>query len=245
MRKRSQASPSNPRVEEPVAGKEQQRHDEHREERQQRVDQEAVCDDEDEDEDEQLAEDSNRFLHPSAIPPPPPPPNSIPGTKKIQHRNIFKRLIRRKSEGTLSASASDADRHQLKLSPSSPPPSSSLYMNQASSYSQSSIMSNATTSTSLSLPSLHQYHKEQQQQLFGGFAPGEIEYKQHSSTQVPDHNPDLARTRAQSSEAPLVSSFGSKGSPSSSSSSVMEETATKIKTRPRSSTVHSFSLSRA
>ncbi|KAG0358313.1 hypothetical protein BGZ54_010481 [Gamsiella multidivaricata] len=213
---------NNPRVEEPSRDREQ-----------------AAVTDRDDD-GEGAVEDDGRFLHPSSKA---SPPNSLPGTKKSQHRNIFKRLIRRKSEDSLTAMANDPSRHS-NLSSSS----SSLYMSPKASQSQSSVLgTSSTSSSSFSLPFLHHhhlphYHHHQDQQhqsqgleqpSFDPSHPQEYLYQEHSSTQVPDHNPDLMYHQGQTPEDASIAREGS-----------LNGARTKTRTRPRSSTIHAISLSR-
>ncbi|KAG0255424.1 hypothetical protein BG011_005115 [Mortierella polycephala] len=151
--------------------------------------------------DTDISTDRNQYLQPS------------PTNKNQPHLNIFKRLLRRKSEDTLQQS----QRQQQRGSPSP----SSLYMNPASSLSQSSILTNSTASSTKSLPYVHNHHHHHQQppHLFGHDL---LAAKEPSST-------DPTRVRAQSSGQPQSSS--------SSSPDATTKTFGRTKTRPRSSTL--------
>ncbi|KAG9321791.1 hypothetical protein KVV02_004820 [Mortierella alpina] len=168
--------------------------------------------------------DGSQFLQPSSG------PNSAP-TKRTP-RNIFKRLIRRKSDDAMSL---QGDQHQQQqeqqrtLQGYPPLSSSSLYMNSLSSQSQSSIATHSTTTSSKSLPFFHTHHHQQANPVH----PHDVDYREHSSTQVPaqpsEHHPpeDPARGRTQSSGEP-ASDTGTKPF-------------TRANTRPRSSTVGALS----
>ncbi|KAF9927112.1 hypothetical protein BGZ67_007670 [Mortierella alpina] len=168
--------------------------------------------------------DGSQFLQPSSG------PNSAP-TKRTP-RNIFKRLIRRKSDDAMSL---QGDQHQQQqeqqrtLQGYPPLSSSSLYMNSLSSQSQSSIATHSTTTSSKSLPFFHSHHHQQANPVH----PHDVDYREHSSTQVPaqpsEHHPpeDPARGRTQSSGEP-ASDTGTKPF-------------TRANTRPRSSTVGALS----
>ncbi|KAF9182316.1 hypothetical protein BGZ51_004820 [Haplosporangium sp. Z 767] len=146
-----------------------------------------------------LSTDGSQYLQPS------------PTNKNQPHLSIFKRLLRRKSEDTLQQSRQQQQRGSL--SPSS------LYMNPASSLSQSSISTNATAPSTKSLPYFHHHHHQQPLHSFG-----------HDLPAAKEPSPlDPTRVRAQSS-----------GQPPSSPSSSPDATAKtfgRIKTRPRSSTL--------
>lgn len=168
--------------------------------------------------------DGGQFLQPSSG------PNSAP-TKRTT-RNIFKRLIRRKSDDAMSLQG-DQHQHQQEqqraLQGYPPLSSSSLYMNPLSSQSQSSIATHSTTTSSKSLPFFHHHHPHQQP---NPVHPHDLDYQEHSSTQVPaqpsDHQPeDPARGRTQSS--------------GESTSENVPKPFTRANTRPRSSTVGALS----
>ncbi|KAF9569545.1 hypothetical protein EC968_002552 [Mortierella alpina] len=170
--------------------------------------------------------EGGQFLQPSSG------PNSAP-TKKTP-RNIFKRLIRRKSDDAMSLQGDNRhpqqqEQQQPTLQGYPPLSSSSLYKNSLASQSQSSIATHSTTTSSKSLPVFHHHHPHHQA---NAVHPHDLDYREHSSTQVPtepsEQQPeDPARGRTQSSGEP-ASDSGSKPF-------------TRANTRPRSSTVGALS----
>lgn len=164
-------------------------------------------------------EEENGFLQPSAT--------LVPGTKKNpQHRSIFRRLIRRKSEETLGQTPGGGGGDTKQQS-------SVLYMSTASSRSHASILSTSSSSSPLSLPSLHGHHDsklELEQLAFDSSQPSPPLHEPVSTT--PDNAVTMTES-AQKEEACPTSSTPPKA-----------KTATKVRTRPRSSTFHVLSTSR-
>ncbi|KAF9110617.1 hypothetical protein BGX27_006110 [Mortierella sp. AM989] len=141
--------------------------------------------------------------------------SSTPSSKKSHHRNIFKRLIRRKSDDSLKDQA--------------------VYKSPSMSESQSSVLSPSSGSVSPRALGFFQRHhnnknnqqQQQQQQQKEEYRkldpnhPHGHEYEEHSTLQVPEKfMPDAARPR------------------SNSSGNLAKEELTRVRSRPRSSTIH-------
>ncbi|KAI1311567.1 hypothetical protein EDD11_003419 [Mortierella claussenii] len=233
----------NPRIEEPLR--------EHDQEQQQHHYYLANMDGHD---DENFEDEDGRFLQPSD---PTSWPASPTNSKKNGNRsNIFKRLIRRKSEDSLNMHHRQQAKSVSNLASES---GSSLYMSPGLSQSQTSIMSVSTTSSSKSMPFFHRHHRKHQQQQqqpqqdpgLEPLHPHEHEYQEYPSTQIPDRPPEqlrqqqlfpegtsFGRVRNQSTEGPTnpdgtdASATGVSGGGG---------LLARVRSRPRSSTIHAMS----
>jgi hypothetical protein len=149
--------------------------------------------------------------------------HTAPGTKKGHHRNIFRRLIRRKSEDTLHPPHGITKQDQQQL-----------YLNPVSSKSYSSIPS---TSSSSFLHRYHHQHQQSKQQQQQQLHPDEL----LSSTLLPEKTECVQQARASEDTKGEKKDKGEEIHPQA---SPVPDRLTKVRTRPRSSTFHVFSTSR-
>ncbi|KAK3827623.1 MAG: hypothetical protein J3Q66DRAFT_320719 [Benniella sp.] len=163
------------------------------------------------------AVEENELLQPTTVPS--HPSHAVPVTKKSHHRNIFRRLIRRKSEDTLHPPHGTTKQDQQQL-----------YLNPVSSKSHSSIPSTSSSSFLDRHHHHHHHHQQSKQQQQQQLHPDEL----LSSTLLPEKT-ECVQTRV---------SEDAKGEKKDPQASLVPERLTKVRTRPRSSTFHVFSSSR-
>ncbi|KAF9211339.1 hypothetical protein BGZ59_008212, partial [Podila verticillata] len=133
---------------------------------------------------------NNMYLQPTS----PITQEPISAPAKKHHRNIFKRLIRRKSEDSL---AHGHHHHALPLSPSS------IYLNPGLAQSQSSVKSTSSGSI-FSIPLFHHHHHDQGPEQQGeGHGPYVHGYDPSAPSDVGKMNGEYTRARTQSTALPV------------------------------------------